>query len=110
LDIHGIQYDKRLHRIKDYKLFLWFRIGQWKNISDYKSIHLTKKNLVIPATEYSEQRFDTYHYYHVRLVDEQNNKEIILAEFKNYYKALQISKSISIAAGLNFKDFVLHHI
>jgi len=106
LDIKGIEYDKSLHQIKDYKLFLWFRIGQWKNIHDFTSIYLTNKDLVVATSEYSGGTFDTYHYYYIKLVDEVNNKEILLAEYKNYYKALQISKGITDATGLKFKDFV----
>ena len=57
LDIKGIEYDKSLHQIKDYKLFLWYKIGGWENIHDFTSIYLTNKNLVIATSEYTGDRF-----------------------------------------------------
>jgi hypothetical protein len=106
LDIHGIEVDKNEHKIRDYKLFLWFRIGKWSKINEFKSIYLTQKNVTIATTRYSDHRTDTYHYYHIKLVDEQFKKEILLAEYKNYYKTQHISKFVTETTGLVFKDFV----
>lgn len=106
LDIHGIEVDSDLHKIRDYKVYLGFRIGKWSNINDFKSIYLTQKNVIIPTSEGSDYASDTYHYYHIKFVDELNRKEIFLAEYKNYYTAQKISKDISDATGLVFKDFL----
>ena len=106
LDIHGIELDTSERKIRDYKAFLWFKIGEWSNINDFKSIYLTQKNVTIRTSAYSGGTADTYHYYHIKLVDELNKKEILLAEYKNYYKALKISRNVADATGLEFKDFL----
>lgn len=106
LDFHGFQLDRSTHRIRDYKDFLWIKIGKWENLHNFKSIHLVKAHLVLPASEFSEDRFETFHYYHIKLVDEPNKKEIFLAEYSNYYKALKIAESVANATGLEFKDFI----
>jgi hypothetical protein len=106
LNIHGIEVDTCRHTIRDYIRFLWFRIGKWRNINDYRSIYLTRENVVIRTSGYAEHASDTFHYYYIKLVDEHNNREIILAECKNYYKAQRISKNIADATGLEFKDFI----
>ena len=106
IDIHGIEVDKSVHKIRDYKAFLWFRIGKWSNINDFKTIYLTQKNVVIGTSGISPQSSDTYHYYHIKLVDELHKKEILLAEYRNYYKAQKISKNVAEATGLEFKDFL----
>jgi hypothetical protein len=110
IDIHGIEVDRSIHKIRDYKAFLWFKIGKWSNINEFRTIYLTQKNVIIRTSKYSDHRSDTYHYYHIKLVDELNKKEIFLAEYKNYYKAQKISKSISDATGLEFKDFLKRDI
>jgi hypothetical protein len=106
IDIHGIQVDTNMHMIRDYKAFLWFRIGEWSNINEYKSIYLTQKNVSVRTTGYAGQAAETYHYYHIKLVDEVHKKEIFLAEYKNYYKAQKISKNIADSTGLQFRDFL----
>lgn len=103
LDIHGIEVDTYKHKIRDYKLILWTRIGNWENINDFKFIYLTQENVVVGTSEYSEHASDTYHYYFIKLVDELNNKEIVLGEFRNYYKALYLAKNIAHATGLVFR-------
>jgi hypothetical protein len=105
VDIHGIEVDPRLHMIREYKAILWFKFGEWMNISDFKSIYLMQKN-VVTTSYYSRTSSETYHYYHIKLVDELHKKEIILAEFKNYYKARHISQGIAETTGLAFKDFL----
>jgi len=106
IDVHGIEVNTCVHIIRDYKAFLWVRIGKWSNINDFKSIHLTKKNVIIRTSDYSDHFSDTYHYFHIKLVDELNKKEIFLAEYKNYYKAQKISSDIANATGLEFRDYI----
>ena len=106
LDFHGFQLDRSTHRIRDYKDFLWFKIGKWENLNDFKSIYLVKAHLVLRASELSTERFETFHYYHIKLVDEIRKKEIFLAEYSNYYKAQKIAENVANATGLEFKDFI----
>jgi len=100
IDIRGIQLDKNTKRIREYKLFLWIKIGKWQDLNNFKSIYLTKKRLVTSDTEY----FETHYYYYIKLVDESNKKEIILSEFNNYNKAFKIAKNVAVATGLTFKN------
>ncbi len=106
VDIHGIEVDTKVHRIRDYQSFLWFKTGKWTNINDYKTIYLSQNNVIVPTSEYSELSYDTFHYYNIRLVDEINNKEIFLAEYSNYYKARQISNYVAEATGLELKEVI----
>ena len=106
IDIHGIEVDTNAHKIRDYKTFLWFRIGSWENINDFKFIYVTQQNVVTRSLEYSNQGSETYHYYFIKLVNELNKKEIVLAEFKNYYKAQHIARGIAESTGLELKDFL----
>jgi hypothetical protein len=106
LDIRGILVDTGSHKIKDYKLFLWFKIGKWSNLKDFKAIYVTPKNVTVRSTGFVGDNAETFHYYHIKFVDESGHKEIFLAEFKNYYKAQRIAMSISNATGLEFRDFV----
>jgi hypothetical protein len=106
LDIRGIQVDSNTHKIRRYKLFLFFRLGKWMNLGDFRTIYLMQKNLTVRTSGYSEYSSSTFHYYHIKLVDELNNKEIFLAEYSNYYKAQKIAMNIANATGLEFKDFL----
>lgn len=106
LDIQGIQVDRNLHKIRNYKVFLWFKFGTWDNINNYKSIYLTHKNITVKTSFYSNNNSETHHYYHINLVDEPNKKKILLAEYKNYYKAHKIAQNIANATGLSFKDYI----
>jgi hypothetical protein len=106
LDIRGIQLNTELHRIREYRAFLWFKTGKWLNTYDFKTIHLIHEKVVTRTSKYSEHPFNTYHYYQIKLVDEIHAKKIFLAEYKNYYKAQHISKYVAKTAGLAFKDFV----
>jgi len=105
LNIRGIEVDTCRHTIRNYMKFLWLRIGKWKKINDFKSIYLTQENVVIPTSD-SDWPSDTYHYYHIKLVDPLNKNEIVLAEYKNYHIAHKISQKIADATGLEFKDFL----
>lgn len=106
LDFHGIEVDTLVHKIRDYKAILWFRIGKWQDMKDFRWIHLKQDNVVVRTSDYSDHKADTFHYYHIKLVDEINKKEIFLAEYKNYYRALHISRRVAGATGLGFRDFL----
>lgn len=106
LDFHGIEVDTLVHKIRDYKAILWFRIGKWQNMNDFRWIHLKQDNVVVRTSEYAEHQSETFHYYHIKLVDEINKREIFLAEYKNYYRALHISRQVASATGLGFRDFL----
>ena len=106
LDIHGIEVDKNEHKIREYKIILGFRIGKWECINDFNSIYLAQENVNVRTSDHSEQVSETYHYYFIKLVDELNKKEILLAEYKNYYKALKIAKNVAISTGLKFRSFL----
>ena len=109
LNIHGIEVDTCRHMIRNYMKFLWLRIGKWKRINDFKSIHLNQENVIIPTSN-SDWPSDTYHYYYIKLVDPLNKNEIVLAEYKNYHIAQRISQKIADATGLEFKDFLKRSI
>jgi hypothetical protein len=104
LDIHGLQLDKNKRRIRDYRFFMWQKTGKWENIEDFKSIYITKNYLSLPTM--IRGKSETYHYYHVKLVDKINKKEFLLAEYTNYYKALKISQNISFSTGLELVDMI----
>lgn len=107
LDFHGFQFDRSTHRIRDYRNFMWIKFGAWHNINDFNSIHLTNSSLVVkPSYLNSECIPETFHYYHIKLVDETNKYDIFLAEYKNYYKAYKIAQQVAYATDLTFKDFV----
>jgi hypothetical protein len=106
LDFHGIEVDTLSHKIRDYKVVLWFRFGKWHNMDDYKWLHLKQDHVVVSTSDYSDHQSETFHYYHIKLVDEIHKREIFLAEYKNYYRALHISKRVAAATGLGFRDFL----
>jgi hypothetical protein len=106
LDFHGIEVDTLVHKIRDYKAILWFRIGTWHDMNDFRWIHLKQDNVVIRTSDYSDHPSETFHYYHIKLVDEIHKREILLAEYENYYRALHISNRVAAATGLGFRDFL----
>ena len=108
LDIHGIQLDRNLNCIRDYKLILGIKIGKWQNFNNFKSIYLTKDQLTISTKEYGENSKVSFHYYFIKLVDEVNGKEITLSEFTNYYKAFTIAKNVAETNGLQFKNKIIN--
>jgi hypothetical protein len=106
LDIRGIEINRDTQTIREYKAILWWRIGRFKNMADYKSIHLLQENVVVRTSEYSDHPTDTFHYYRIYLVDEANNKDIFLAEFKNFYKAEIVSQKIATLTGMTYKNLL----
>jgi hypothetical protein len=103
IDIRGIELDMTGLKILDYRKFLWFKIGKWNDFKNYNSVFLTRGKLVIRTSIYSEHPTDSYYYFFVKLVDEQNKKEIILAEFTDYQKAHQLLKNVSESLGIKGK-------
>lgn len=89
IDIHGIEIDLRENRIRDYKSLYGIKFGKWENLQNYKSIIITKGVLKIPTTEYADHSYDPYFYYYIKLIDENNEKELTLAEFNDLSKALE---------------------
>jgi hypothetical protein len=106
LDIHGIEINRDNQTIREYRSILWWKIGKFRKISDYTSIQLLQENVVIRTTEYSDHRSDTYHYYRIYMVDEANNKEIFLAENKNFYKAERLAQQIASYTGMTYKNLL----
>jgi hypothetical protein len=106
LDVHGLEVDTLLHKIRDYKVLFWFRFGKWNDIRNYKTIHLKGEHLALRSTKNLGQGLETFHYYNIKLVDELTGKKIFLAEFKNYYKARTIATRIAQVTGMECKDFV----
>ncbi len=106
LDIQGFEIDSKEMKIRTYKDFLWIRYGKWEDFNNYTIVCLTNENLHISTSEGVDHAYDTFHYYYVKLLDENHQKEIYLGEYTNYYEALKISKSISGSNGLVFKDLV----
>ncbi len=104
VDIHGFELDTLTFQIRDYRKFLWMRIGNWSNIKNYNSVHLTKGRLVV-YPESGEFTPDIYFYFFVKLVDEVNNKEIVLAEFKEFVKAKKLMKEVAETLGIGAKIF-----
>ena len=95
LDIHGIEIDPTGYRIRDYQIYLGFRTGRWEHITDYGHVYLTRGRLTISTTEYVEHESDTYYYFFVKLVDEFNHKEIMLAEYRDYKKAKDLARKVA---------------
>jgi hypothetical protein len=105
IDIRGIEIDLRENRIRDYKSLYEIKIGKWENLNIYKSIIITKGVLKIPTTEYSDHSYDPYFYYYVKLIDENKEKELTLAEFNELSKALEFLRTSSFL--LKAKDITV---
>jgi hypothetical protein len=99
IDIHGFEIDTKTLIIRDYKKVLWLKIGKWRNIKSYNFVYLTKERQVIQPSD-SDYIPDIYHYFLVKLVDEANKKEIILAEFREYDKAQKLTKKVADTLGI----------
>ncbi|MBN2610613.1 MAG: hypothetical protein JXB00_03575 [Bacteroidales bacterium] len=110
LDIQGIELDTKNKLIRNYRQILWIKFGKWSNLDDYRNVWLSQKNVVIPTSEYSDHIADTYHYYHVKLVDETHDREILLYEYRNYYKARTAALNIAGNMKLELKDFLKDHL
>mgnify|MGYP006954414573 CR=1 FL=1 len=109
LDIHGCEIDINEFKIREYKLFLWRRIGNWDSIKNYKYVYLTKGSLRLATSdypEYSDHPFDTYNYFFVKLIDEFHNKEIVIAEFREFSKAQKLMQKIAYSLRIEPKVFV----
>lgn len=106
LDIRGFQLNRSRNEIREYKEFMWIKTGEWHNLNDFKAIYLTKSHLAIKTGHPSQIKSETYHYYHIKLVDETAKKQLFLAEYPNYYKAFKIADNVAGLTGLIFKDFV----
>jgi hypothetical protein len=106
LDIRGIELDKSTHLIRCYRSFLWLRFGKWSALKEFKMLYITSKKITVGSSDDSEYNSETYHYYHLKLVDEPNKIEIFLAEYRNYYKALKIAKEITDKTDLELRDFI----
>ena len=106
IDIHGFELDALKFRIRDYKRFLWFKFGSWSYIRNYEFVYLTKGRLTIATSDYADHSYDTYYYYFVKLVDEVNHKEIVIAEFNELLKAESLSKKVADSLGIQVKIFI----
>lgn len=107
INIRGFEIDTKSGQIKEYKKFLWMRIGKWEKLKNYTCICLTKGKLNIPRSVYSGYSVDTYFYYFVKLVNEVNKKELVLFSHQEYFLAKefldQISKLIKLEVKIKIK-------
>lgn len=106
MDIRGIEVNTLNHTVRRYRMFLWFRLGKFRRLDAYRSIYLTRKYITVGTSEYAEHSSETYHYYQIKLVDESGKQQILLAEYRNYYKAREICDFICLSTGMILKDKV----
>lgn len=109
MDVRGIQIDRDSRKIREYKVFLWFKMGNWYALDDFEFIHLKRDALVtryVSVDVRTRIKSESNHYYEVFLVDENNKREIQFSESKNYYKAREVAQKIASSMEIGFKDFV----
>jgi hypothetical protein len=66
-------------------------------------VYLTRGKLVIPRSDDDDYYADTWFYFFVKLVDEINQKEIVLAEYRDYKPARRLSWKVAESLGLELK-------
>lgn len=91
LNIRGCEIDLNGQRIKDYRKFLWMRIGIWQDLSKFKHLYLKNISIHPPGEKYIIPAQNFY----VGLADKFNGKEIILGQFTSLKKARFFLKQLS---------------
>lgn len=105
-DIHGVQIDLNRESIITYKKVLWFRISKRYNLTDFKTITITKDSVYVRASRWSDHGGDNYYYYYLNLGCPVRNQTIILAESEDYNEIVLASEGLQLMLDLEVWDGV----
>lgn len=103
LSIRGVMIDNKSKRIKAFLDILIFRIGNWRNLSEFDTIVLKlftesqTMNMESISNTYTTTIFEV-------LLQGKNASDIILKEFTDYGKAKTLLENYSIKLQLESKD------
>lgn len=105
-DIHGVHIDLNRESILTYKKVLWFRISKKYDLTDFKTITITKDTVHVRTTKWSDHRSDSYYYYYLNLGCPVRNQTIILAESEDYNEIILASQDLQLMLDLEVWDKV----
>ena len=104
LNIQGVNIDLKKKKISVYKNILWFSIPKVFDLSDYKTIYITKKRIVVYQSEYEDYSSESYNYYYISLTNETNDRTVVLAESQSYKKIVNSAKRLSVELDMEVKQ------
>ncbi len=108
-DIRGLEYDSSTGKIREYRWFPGVKRGSWYSLDSFNAIYITRDKVVektIRIAGASDNHARSLHYYNVVLVNESNMNSLFLAEYENYYKALDLARKIVNIEKLSLVDTI----
>lgn len=108
-DIRGTQINLDKGLVREYKLFLWFKMGKWKNYNPFNLIMLKYVSHQIDTADFSKGRFggtatEVHGIFTVFLTNQEETNSIVTAEFSEYHNALNFAYRISEELNLPLLD------
>lgn len=119
LDIQGVQIDKGNRLIRNYKLRIWGKSGEWSVLSnfhsvylDYKTYHIKSSSIFTELTTVKANYHATELYGHflILLIHKNENKSLILGEKVKYNDAKQLAEEYSKKIGLPFRNIIKERV
>lgn len=94
LDFRGVEIDRYNRRIRKYRKMFFSRFGEWKPYTGYTSLYITDDYYLVRyadlAARHRKRSYDVkYHQYIVVLINEDADRNIIVAEGADYSEVLK---------------------
>ena len=105
INIQGIEIDLEKNIFRNYKKFIFYKYGSWRDFEGFKTLSITSDHLSLSKSFYSGG-YETHFYYYVSFVNDSSKLNIRIAEFDNYYKAYSFAKKTSAEFNLEIKDYI----
>lgn len=103
LSIEGVVIDLENRKLQSYFSFLFFKVGNWKSLDQYKKLVLTiysQSSTYALRAGYQTVKTKSYD---VCLVNSIGKLQIV-DEFGNYYESLEFAKELAEQLNLPFQD------
>ncbi|PLX11354.1 MAG: hypothetical protein C0594_03760 [Marinilabiliales bacterium] len=118
IDFQGIELDKKNNKIRNYRMFLWFRYGSWVSFDSYKSIQLEKDSyttsIIDPfgfATRIGPaSKTFTHRHYVITAINPESNEGLVIAEIRIYEQAVSFIEKTAKEFGLPYRNVYLEKL
>lgn len=118
LDFQGIELDRQNQRIRNYKMFLWFKFGTWIEFKGFSHLQMERDSfstsLIDPFSFMlytgSVKTVTTHRHFLITAVNEEENTGLVLGEIADYEKAKKFLKETAEQFDLPYKDGYLEKL
>jgi len=100
LDFRGVEIDRNNRRIREYRKLFFLRYGEWKPYEGYTSLYITDDYYLVKYSDLTARNIRRsyhvkYHQFIVVLINEDADRNVIVAEGTDYPEVLKRTTELS---------------